>query len=160
MIAVKLGIVLLLAGIAFQDYTRREVYAFVFPLLALLMGYVHYTDVSMLNFLTAVGINIIMVLTILLVLWSYAYFRIKKPFFREVLGLGDVFYFLCLAVGFPTVSFTILFVFSILFTALAWLILKPKAIQPTVPLAGGMALFTGIFLLGAWSTNTLNLYLI
>ncbi len=160
MLLVKIGIVCALGVITFQDIKDRQVYAFVLLLLIGLLGLMHYQSVMPIHFLYAVGINISVVGCIMMVLYLYATYRLKRSFFTEVFGLGDLLFFLAVAIGFPTVTFTILFVFSLLFSILAWILLKNKTTHTTVPLAGFMALFLGIIFIANWMTNIVTLYTI
>ena len=101
--------------------------------------------------------NFGVVLMILLVLQGYAKLKLKTNL-NTVFGLGDALFFLALCVSFPTVSFIIFFVFSLLFSLLLHFIFKNKAADKTVPLAGYMSLFfIGIYALD-WLGFISNLY--
>ncbi len=62
-------------------------------------------------------------------------------FLNVSFGLGDVLFFYAFSLGFPTVTFLILFVSSILFSLMVSLIQKRKNIANGIPLAGLMSLF-------------------
>ncbi len=155
------GLILFNLGmIAYQDLKTRTVYWFLFPVLLVMLGMLHYKSVLPMHFTYAVGINLGVILLILTTLYIYTILRIKKPFFKEVFGLGDALYFLALAMALPTVTFIIVFVFSLLFSLLIWLILKKNSKYDTIPLAGYMSLFLMLIFTITWSSNSINLYLI
>ena len=160
MLIVKVLILVVLGIITYQDLKTRWVYAFLFPVLTIMLGVLHYFQVQPIHFAYAMGMNIGFVLLLLSVLYVYSQIKIKKPFFKEVFGLGDALYFIALAAAFPTITFIVLFVFSILFSALSWLFLNKNFKHETIPLAGYMSLFLMLVLIGTWSSNLINLYLI
>ncbi|GAA4276414.1 hypothetical protein [Aquimarina mytili] len=149
-----------LAVIIYQDLKDREVYGMAFPVLISLLGTLHYHHTSQIDFLYAILINIALLIVIVGLLYVYTLIKIKKPFFKEVFGWGDVLFFIGLAIGFPTVTFIIIFVFSLIFSLLVWLVLKNQAKHNTVPLAGYMAVFLGVVFIANWMINTLTLYVI
>ncbi len=155
------GLILFNLGyIAQQDLKNREVYWFLFPSILVLLGFNHYKNSLPINFINTSLINTMLVVLIIAVLFLYSSLRIKRPFFKEVFGLGDALFFLVLAIAFPTVTFTILFVLSLIFSTGVWLILKNNSRYTTIPLAGYMSLFLIFILIGAWSTNSINLYIL
>ncbi|WP_146052751.1 hypothetical protein [Aquimarina sp. I32.4] len=157
---VKILSLVVLAAIAYQDLSDRKVYTFVFPVLIGLLGYLHYQSVEIITFISAICINIAMLAIIIGLLYLYTIVKIKRPFFEEVFGMGDVLFFVALAIGFPTMTFIILFVFSLIFSLLVWLVLKKRAKHDSVPLAGYMSIFFGVLFIMQWVTNSLTLYLI
>ncbi|WP_281987679.1 hypothetical protein [Aquimarina aggregata] len=160
MLVLKGLIIFNLGYITYQDIKSRTVYWFLFPTLMLLLGYLHYSNTQQIQFLTAIAINITLVLAILAILYLYTVLKIKRPFFKEVFGLGDGLFFLAIALAFPTISFIILFVSALIFSLVTWLVLKNKALHKTIPLAGYMSAFLLFIFIGNWTTNTINLYLI
>lgn len=62
-------------------------------------------------------------------------------FLNVSFGLGDILFFYAFALGFPTATFLILFVSSILFSLMVSLIQKKKKTESGIPLAGLMSLF-------------------
>ncbi len=160
MLLVKILSLVVLAAIAYQDLSDRKVYTFVFPVLIGLLGYLHYQSVEIITFISAICINIAMLAIIIGLLYLYTIVKIKRPFFEEVFGMGDVLFFVALAIGFPTMTFIILFVFSLIFSLLVWLVLKKRAKHDSVPLAGYMSIFFGVLFIMQWVTNSLTLYLI
>ncbi len=155
---IKILIAIILGVIVYQDLKDREVYGFVFPVLIGLLGFLHYENTIKINFLYAIMMNVGLLIVIVGILYLYTVVKLKRPFFKEVFGWGDLLFFLALAIGFPTATFLILFVFSLIFSLVIWLVLKHKAKHDTVPLAGYMAGFLGVVFITNWSTNVITLY--
>ncbi len=160
MLLIKICILCTLGVITYQDLKDREVYGFIFLVLIGLLGFLHYQNTTQFNFLYAILMNIGVLIVIMGLLYLYTLIQLKRSFFEEVFGWGDLLFFLALAIGFPTATFIILLVFSLLFSVLVWLMLKNKANYDTVPLAGYMAVFLGMIFLINWMMNPLTLYLI
>ncbi len=160
MLILKGLIIFNLVYIIYQDLKSREVYWFLLPSLMLLLGYMHYRNVLKIHFITSTVINTGVIIIVLGLLYLYTILLIKKPFFEEVFGVADALYFLALAMAFPTATFVVIFVFSLIFSLLAWLILKHRFKNNSIPLAGYMSAFLLLILIGNWYTNTVNLYLI
>ncbi|TSE06687.1 MULTISPECIES: hypothetical protein [Aquimarina] len=160
MLLLKIITISVLAIIIYQDLKDREVFGVMFPILMGLLGFLHYQYTPQINFLYAVLINVGVLIVIMGLLYLYTLIKIKRPFFEEVFGVGDLLFFVALAIGFPTVTFIVLFVFSLIFSLLVWLMIKKKAKHNTVPLAGYMSVFLMVTFVTQWITNTLTLYLI
>ncbi len=160
MFFIKIAIVCVLGVITYQDLKDREVYGFVFPILMGLLGALHYQSVLDIHFYNALIMNGVILFFTIGLMYLYAVLRIKKPFFSEVFGIGDLLFFLALAIGFPTVTFTIILVFSLLFALIVWEVLKKNSKYTTIPLAGYMAIFTGMILIASCMINDVTLYLI
>jgi len=160
MLILKGLIIFNLGYISFQDLQDREVYWFLFPSLVMLFGCMHYTNVLPIHFMNATMINLIVVLSIVFMAYLYTKIMIKRPFFKEVFGFGDLLFFIALALAFPTATFIILFVFSLLFSLSIWLFVKKNATHNDPPLAGYMSIFLLLIFIGNWVTGIVNLYLI
>ncbi|MFC5044446.1 prepilin peptidase [Aquimarina hainanensis] len=156
----KALILIHLIVISYQDIKAREVYWFLFPALAALLGWSHYQHSLFIHFINAVGINIAMVSVILGILYLYNVLIIKKKFLEEVFGLGDVLFLYAVAIGFPTISFLVILVFSIFFSLILWIAVKRFSSENTAPLAGFASLFLLILLSVNWVGGLINLYLI
>ncbi|WP_435624325.1 hypothetical protein [Flagellimonas sp.] len=153
MLVLYLLTILCLCYIVLQDFKERQVYWFLFPLLLILLITIHSIKVhdKYILFLSVV-FNFLLVSTILLILYLYTRLILKRRFVNYSLGLGDILFFYAFASGFPILTFSFLFVFSIFFSLLFYLIFKKKLFAQSIPLAGLM----GIFLA---STILLNLLL-
>ena len=133
---------LCLGWICYQDFKEREVFLFLFVVLGILLSTSFYWHISVLPvFLYSLLLNLILVA--ILVLLSYLITRavLKKRFLNHSLGTGDILFFACVAVGFPSMTFIILFSCALLFSLLLFLALKTYRRMETVPLAGLMSLF-------------------
>tara|TARA_R110002072_G_scaffold7503_2_gene40913 strand:- start:705366 stop:705626 length:261 start_codon:yes stop_codon:yes gene_type:complete len=80
----------------------------------------------------------------------------------EMMGSGDVVFFIFMAFSFPIISFIVLTVFSIMFSlVLHYLFLRfKKGYLKTIPLAGFMSLFILFIYSLHWSGMYPNLYLL
>lgn len=146
--------------ICFQDFKDRAVFWFLFPILGILLGSLHYVSLSGVFFFDHILINALLISLILLLLYGYARFIAKIKFINHSFGLGDLFFFYAFALGFPSITFIVLFSCAILFSVAVFFILKKNLHLKTVPLAGLMALFL-LFVLGySLFSNTPSLYLL
>jgi len=127
--------------ICYQDLKYRAVYWFLFPILALSLGLLHFLQTTAYIFMTYSLINILLITIILAVLWGYAHFVAKKKFLNHSFGLGDLLFFYACALGFPSYTFILLFVGAIFFSLISYLFLKRRLTTKTVPLAGLMSIF-------------------
>ncbi len=159
-IGIKILTICILAVIVYQDLKDREVYGIAFPILMGLLGTLHYHHTIYIDFLYAILINIGLLIVIVGLLYLYTLIKLRKPFFKEVFGWGDLLFFMALAIGFPTVTFIIIFVFSLIFSLLVWLVIKNRADHNTVPLAGYMSVFLGVVFILNCMINSLTLYVI
>ena len=83
--------------------------------------------------------NSLLISTIVIILYVYTKLIAKIKFLNHSFGLGDLLFFYAISLGFPTLTFIILFTFSILFSCLVYFLFKKN--KSTVPLAGYMSLF-------------------
>lgn len=136
-----------LTTITYQDFKERKVFWFLFPLAMLIFGLLYYVQVTSVEvFLYQTLTNLFLVTGILTILFLYTRFITKKRFLNHSLGLGDMLFFYALGLGFPTLTFIVLFVGASLFSIMVFLIIKRNLKHKTVPLAGLMGLFI-IFIL-------------
>lgn len=102
-----------------------------------------------------------MVLIVFAGAFIYSRYKIKVSFFKEAIGLGDLFFFLGLTVAFPSETFLVLLVFSMVFSLLIHAVISKKPNQfQTVPLAGYASLFLICVYLSNWAGLYKNLYFI
>lgn len=127
--------------IGYQDFKYRAVLWFVFPLLAIALGIVHFLNVETSFFYWSLPINFIVVSIVVFLLYLFATLIAKKKFMNHSLGLGDILFFFAFAMGYPTMTFIILFVFSLFFALFSYFIFKKNMSFKTVPLAGLMSVF-------------------
>ena len=128
--------------IGLEDFRDRKVYWFWFPVLgaSLYALYYSHSKESLLSLLN-ISLNLLFLAGVLTILFLYTKTVRKQKFLDYSLGLGDIFIFACIAIGFPTITFLVLFPCSLLFSLLAYIFLKGKMHHNTVPLAGFIAVF-------------------
>lgn len=138
----KLLLISLFFIILYQDYKDRLVYWFLYPLVGVLALAVQHFILPFNSILVNVGTNLILISFLLAV--SYVYTRLRRIEFKSSFGLGDVLFFIFISCTFATISFLVLFVFSLFFSLLMHFVLSAKNKEKTVPLAGYMSLFFGV----------------
>ena len=102
--------------------------------------------------------NLLIVSMVVFVLWIYTKLKLKKPLF-SVFGLGDLLFFIFLAIGFPIPTFLVLFSASLVFSIIMSIAFK-KQLTKWVPLAGLQALFVALVVGVNQLLNITNLYAI
>jgi len=159
MVLLKIILLLILGVIMYEDISSRMVHWILFPVLMILVGYSFFIQTNTVFFLINIGMNFLLISGIILILFLYTKLIIKRPFLNTSFGLGDVLFFYAVSVAFPTVTFVVLFVFALVFSLSLHFIRKHRETNPTVPLAGYMALFFAIVFGVNMVVNTqLNLY--
>lgn len=141
----------------YQDIKERKVSVWILMIGIFLGGLIHFSKQPIIVFLSNVGINFVFVSLIFGVLWLYAKLKLKKRIF-EVFGLGDLLFFILLAMSLPILSFLILFVFSLIFSLVVFMLLKINWKEPTVPLAGLQSLFLGLVFIANKFINSIDIY--
>jgi len=157
LIILKIVLMLCLWTIVYQDIKERSVYLWILIATMLLIGFLHYQHSLSGLFLSSILLNIAIVLTIIFILFLYAKFKIKLAL-QDTFGFGDLLFFLTIAIGFPTITFVVLFSFSLFFSLILFLVVKKKLKHKTVPLAGLQALFFSLIFLLNWAFNFINIY--
>lgn len=167
MIAIKAVLITILLVIFYQDARDRLVYWFLFPLVGLLLGMLHYQIVGFKDFVMSTLINFGLILFIFLLLKTYAVSVRGYSHLKDVLGLGDICMILALGLGSGTVAFLILLVFGLVFALVLHVILraitlsrKQNTQHTTVPLAGYLSIFFGVAFVGQWSGIYNTLYIL
>ena len=152
MVLLKITAYLSLLFISYDDFRERKVYWFLFPIVGFFLGIIHFNNTIELQiFLYQVLVNFTLVTLVLILLYLIVKLVLKKTFLNHSLGLGDILFFYAFACGFPTITFLILFVNSIVFSLLFYLILRKRLHLNPIPLAGIMSLFVlGVFVLSTF----------
>ena len=159
MIVLKIILIVLFALIFIQDYKERQVYWFLFPLVALCSGFLFYTSTLPELFLVSIALNSSFIIILLLVVVLYAKLVLKLKV-SETFGLGDALLFMGLVFSFSTVSFLTIFVFALFFSLVIHVMLKKYSKLKTVPLAGYLSLFFGLSYIAFWTGITNSLYVL
>lgn len=157
LILLKTVLIISLGAIVYQDIKERSIYLWILLLTIFLIGFLHYQHSVPVQFLPTILLNIGIVLVIVFILFLYAKFKLMLAF-QNTFGFGDLLFFIVIAIGFPTITFIVLFSFSLFFSLTLYLILKKKLTHKTVPLAGLQALFFSLIFLLNWAFNFVNLY--
>ena len=153
----KIVLTLCLWTVVYQDVKERKVYLWILITTMFFTGFLHYQHTVPEQFLTTILLNIGVVIVIVFILFLYAKFKIKLAL-QDTFGFGDLLFFLAIALGFPTITFVVLFSFSLFFSLLLFLVVKKKLKHKTVPLAGMQALFFSLIFLLNWTFNFINIY--
>ena len=156
-IILKSILIIALILILIQDVKERQVYWALFPLVGLCGGILYYKNTLHELFYISVLMNIAFVSMLLLVLFLYARLKLKTQL-KNTFGLGDILMFLALSFSFSTVSFLVIFIFSLFFSLVLYFVLKKKKKIATVPLAGYMGLFFVFAYLSFWFGISDSLY--
>ena len=148
-VALKIGFITCLALVTYQDFRERQVWFFLFPLCALVGGYLFFKEATPSFYFTTIAINLGIVSLIVFLNFLVARFVLKKSLLKEALGLGDILFFIVFAISFPTFAFLNFFVFSLVITWVLYIVIRMRDSRiQTAPLAGCMALF----LMGIYGT--------
>lgn len=152
--------VLVCAVIAFQDFKERMVSWILFPITGVLLALLYIWNTSFEQFYPFVFTNMLLISVIVLVLFLYTTYIARMKFLNVSFGLGDLLFFYAFALGFPTLTFLILFVGSVLFALAVFMLSKTKQDDESVPLAGLMGFFLIVVLLASFFPNAPSLYML
>ncbi len=156
---IKIILITSLLIVFWQDLKVREVYWFLFPIVAFTSGTLLFSKMFSELFYITLVINISFVLILILVIFIYSKIKLKSSI-EKVFGLGDGLIFLALAFTFSSVSFLILFIFGLIFSLILHLVLKNKSEYTSVPLAGYLSLFFSISYISHWSGLLKTVYIV
>lgn len=159
-IALRVLLLIALSLVFYQDTKERAVWWFLFPLLGLFGGYLHFTQSLTWLFFSGIFLNFLFVIGLFAVAFFYAKIKMKVDFLKEAIGLGDILFYLSLAVAFPTEAFLVILVFSMVFSLGLHVAVFRKNVNETVPLAGYASLFLMFVYLSSWSGLYKTLYFI
>lgn len=144
----KIILTIAFGAILYQDVKERLVYWFLFPIMALSIGWLFYSNTLPELFVASIIANLMFVSALLLVVFLYSKIKLKMKF-NQVIGLGDILFFLTICFSFSTLSFLVVFISALIFSLILHLSVKNK--KQSVPLAGYMSLFFGLAYLGYWT---------
>lgn len=159
-IALKILLILSLASILYQDIKERAVWWFLFPIFFIISGFLHFKESIFSLFFLNISFNFIAVVIIFFCSFLYSRFKMKVNFLQDAIGLGDLLFFFGLSLAFPTGSFAVILVFSLIFSLALHVALSGKQQIKTVPLAGYSSLFLICIYISHWTGLYKNLYLI
>ncbi|MCT4665714.1 MAG: hypothetical protein N4A45_10820 [Flavobacteriales bacterium] len=142
----KIVLIIILLSMVWTDFKER--YIHLFSILSLfILGLWSVQTYDWTFWLYETGYNLIFVMTQLIGLYLYLQVRYKEgnQLFKKWLGIGDVFFFLCLCFLFTFQVFIAIYLSGLIFSILMVLIFKKYF--KTIPLAGLFSLFLIIYLL-------------
>ncbi|QTE21143.1 prepilin peptidase [Polaribacter cellanae] len=156
-ISLELLLIIILAILCYQDIKERKVSLFILVLGIVVGGFTHYLNQEITIFLYNILVNSLFVMIVFGILIAYSKWKMKTKIF-DVFGVGDLFFFILLAVSLPILSFLIVFIFSLIFSLAIFISLKKRFKDSSVPLAGLQSLFFIIVLLFNRIVKNLDLY--
>lgn len=155
----KTALVLVFILVFVQDIRERKVFWFLFPIVGVLVGILHFQSTLPELFWISVLLNMAFVALLLIVVYLYSKFKLKVTI-KETFGLGDALLFVALVFTFSTVSFLIIFIGSLLFSLVLHMLTKKSNKATDVPLAGYMSLFFLFAFIANWTHLINDLYFI
>ena len=158
-VTTQIIVILVLGLIAYQDVRERMVHWILFPALALAMGYLYSDRIGIHQYALLVFANLLLVSSIISILYLYTKYLRGMEFLDVSFGLGDLLFFLAFALGFPTLTFLILFTSSILFSLSIFLVMKKINGDKNAPLAGLMSFFLIMVYMISFLPSTPSLYI-
>lgn len=157
MALIKTILILSLVSILYQDIKDRKVYWFLFPLIGICTGTLHFYKTIPELFFISVLFNTTYISFIIAVTIIYTKLKLKKNI-NTVIGLGDILFLTALIFAFTPVPFMVLLTMAFIFSLTLHLFLLKHQSNKTVPLAGYMSLFFGLVFLGIWGGIVDTLY--
>lgn len=156
MIAINILMLILLFYVFYEDVKDKKVTAIILIALIIVGAILNGMQQIFTVFLISSLINIMVVSFVIFVLFLYSKIKMKIDLFQGF-GLGDLLFFLFMAVSFPTLSFLILFSTSLIFSLILSVAFRQK-LKELVPLAGLQALFLGLVIGANQLFDIINLY--
>lgn len=140
------SILISLLGIAWEDYRRRRVRWFYFPLLALAglwLGLSALQSPRLALGYAACNLGFIGLQLLILKAWYFLRLGPGVPLLGNKLGAGDILFLAAACFFFSPLNFIAFYLCSLLFSLLGWTALRSArmTVLPTVPLAGLQAIF-------------------
>ncbi len=133
----------ILSIILYQDIRYRMVYLWAFILLIILSFIHNYKSIGLYYTLYNFILGLLFILTQLFFVWIW--FKIQKKTLKNSIGSGDLLFLLAMLVGFSFNTFILLYITSLLFSLIAYLLFIKKG--NTIPLAGYMSFCWIIYIL-------------
>jgi hypothetical protein len=152
---------LCLGAIAYQDIKDREVYGWLFLVTLLFTGsiHLHHNPIKE-RFVMEISLNLLLLSMVMILLFLYTSHIAKKKFLNHSIGLGDLLFFIVMAVSLPTYSFVVILATGLLFSLIIFLFGKQKWGWTSVPLAGLLSLYVMVFLIIGLSTTPSMVYFV
>jgi hypothetical protein len=136
-----------------QDIKHRAVWNYILFLLIAAGCFLFFKSTDFVYFKTSLFINSVITINIIIIILLIAKLVLKKSMF-DVIGMGDILFFIFVAMSFPLVSFIIIFAFALLFSLTLHLLMinsiSTYRKRKTIPLAGFMSIFIIIIYAFHW----------
>lgn len=157
MTLLKIGLLLSLLGITWEDFCYRAVHVGWFIAFGLFGGVLTVWQYGWLNIWQNILLNIGFVGLQLILTTIYFSFKKGKSIniADQYLGWGDIVFLVLSAVLLNPIWFVIYYTFSLIIVLVAFMIYRLLSNNPsnTIPLAGGMAICTMILLTFGWFSS-------
>ncbi|WPU99888.1 hypothetical protein SNE26_28165 [Mucilaginibacter sp. cycad4] len=154
-LVLKLIILTVLGALAIQDFKSRSVYWFWFPCLAVAFAGMHWFRFRQLgDYWEPVTFNVLFVslqLTLLTLYFSLKNGRVVN-ITRQLLGWGDILFFLAAAFYLSVLNFLFFYVASLIVVLFCWLLWQFISVKGEryIPLAGFQSILLIVFLMADW----------
>ncbi len=154
-----ISLILCLTFVFIQDLKERKVFALLLAAVCLHFGALHYLHSNFYSFVCAISFNFCILCFIGMVLFLVTQYLSKNSLATSI-GMGDLLFFAAMAIGFPTLTFVVLFAGSLVFSLATFQLSRYFSKNPLIPLAGFQALFLALVLGSNTVFNFTNLYLL
>lgn len=162
MFALHTGILMVLSGMAYQDFRYRGIYWWMFPLLAILLisCVLHWVSLEVMVFSaikSCVFLAVqLVILTIYLSLKQKRLINILTGFF----GLGDLLFLIVLSMGLSFLNYVVFYMASLMLVIICSAIFsKMSDVQHyKIPLAGYQAIFLMLLMFVEWQVPAMSLH--
>lgn len=148
-----------LLALCYQDLKERQIAIYLLGIALISTTLLFVQQVPLQTYLWQCLQNTAIIAMLLAIIWIYSRLKLKQSL-NQVFGLGDALFFLVPALSFPSTSFLLLFIASLIFSLLLFWVIKPRLAHKTVPLAGLQALFFAMVLGLNWFFEFNDLYLV
>ena len=149
-------LIVMLLWVFYEDLKERKVTLLLLLLLMIVGIFLNIKQHILIVFLLNSIINLGLIFGVIITLYLYAKLKLKTPLF-QVFGLGDLLFFIFMAISFPTTTFIILFSASLVFSLLISVVFRQQ-LKKMIPLAGLQALFVSLMVGGNLLFNFVDLY--
>lgn len=155
------GIILVLAGMVYQDFRYRGIYWWLFPLLLILFIVEGALSTAFTEMIRAAGCNVFFLMVQVILLSGYISVKTGRltNIFKGYLGLGDLLFLLSISFCFSFLNFVLFYLVSLLLVILFTLLFgkREKTKNEKIPLAGYQALLLLVVLLASHFFKGLDL---
>lgn len=156
------AIMMVLAGMVYQDFRFRGIYWWLFPLLLMLFVLEVWLRYSFAHLAATAGSNIIFLIVQMFLLTGYVSLRRRKltNIFKGYFGLGDLFFLLCIAFYFSCLNYIAFYLLSLMIVIVLTLIFgrRSTAEKEKIPLAGYQALLLILIMTDGFFLKSINIH--